>query len=366
MSTTQKTGACLANLPSNYGTNGSEMWSCWCLLKSNSYTPWWWPLSGGIDRCAESSQTHRGTWGPPPTATSGQILGLVKHVLVDVTFCHLHWRRLKKLTPGGLPANSGTAQPDPFLPHSWKWSVQLMGWFVSRLLNVCPRTIRLRWETKFIHHIFIVCINIWCPCHLQCPHFDTTSWTNKSQVRVNIQQNDAMSKATSLHWRCINIQTKQSWAEVSFKSNLRQKGFGALLCGKRDHTVVMHEVLPITVEHQADEEDYEEMVGVPEDLKVRPTDHLHGGTDHEDESQRDHDACQPCNGGERDEGGALQHNRWISKSTVKHAVGHDHRVTPPTPACWLTSFIYQMWVLETFLSLMTQTTGIYKMLVAVY
>lgn len=59
------------------------------------------------------------------------------------------------------------------------------------------------------------------------------------------------------------------------------------------------------MEHQADEEDDKEMVGVPEHLEVRPTDHLHGRRDDEDEGERDRHACQPGDGGEHDDGGVL-------------------------------------------------------------
>lgn len=59
------------------------------------------------------------------------------------------------------------------------------------------------------------------------------------------------------------------------------------------------------MEHQANEEDYKEMVGVPEHLEVRPTDHLHGRADDEDESQSDYHARHSCNGGEHDDGRVL-------------------------------------------------------------
>lgn len=44
--------------------------------------------------------------------------------------------------------------------------------------------------------------------------------------------------------------------------------------------------------------DEEEVVRVPEDLKVVPADKLGGGRDHEDERQRDDDPRQPRDGGE--------------------------------------------------------------------
>lgn len=44
--------------------------------------------------------------------------------------------------------------------------------------------------------------------------------------------------------------------------------------------------------------DDEEVMRVPEDLKVVPADELSGGRDHEDERQRDDDPRQPRDGGE--------------------------------------------------------------------
>ena len=62
---------------------------------------------------------------------------------------------------------------------------------------------------------------------------------------------------------------------------------------------------PDAVEDQADEEDHEEVVGVPEDLEVGPADHLHGRGDDEDEGQRDGHARQPRDGGEHHDGRVL-------------------------------------------------------------
>lgn len=60
------------------------------------------------------------------------------------------------------------------------------------------------------------------------------------------------------------------------------------------------------MENQADEEDDEEVMGVPEDLKVGPADHLHGRGDDEDEGQRDGHARQSSNGGEHGDRRVLQ------------------------------------------------------------
>lgn len=79
----------------------------------------------------------------------------------------------------------------------------------------------------------------------------------------------------------------------------------------------MWEYLPVTVEHQADEEDDEEMVRVPENLEVWPADDFHGGSDDEDESQRDDHARQPGDGGEHDDGGALNQRTHIHIIYIK-------------------------------------------------
>ena len=63
--------------------------------------------------------------------------------------------------------------------------------------------------------------------------------------------------------------------------------------------------LPEAVEHQADEEDDEQVVRVPEHLEVRPPDHLRGRGDDEDEGERDDHARQPGDGGEHDHGRVL-------------------------------------------------------------
>lgn len=52
----------------------------------------------------------------------------------------MKWR----LTIGGFPANSGTAQWDPCLPHSSNRLAHTSGSFVFWLAGVWPRTIRLR------------------------------------------------------------------------------------------------------------------------------------------------------------------------------------------------------------------------------
>lgn len=52
------------------------------------------------------------------------------------------------------------------------------------------------------------------------------------------------------------------------------------------------------MDDEASEVDEEEVVCVPEKLKVVPADELSGGRDHEDESQRDDHPCQPRDGRE--------------------------------------------------------------------
>lgn len=56
--------------------------------------------------------------------------------------------------------------------------------------------------------------------------------------------------------------------------------------------------LPSSVENEAGEEKDEEVVGVPEDLEITASDHLHGRRDDEDEGQGDDDARQAGDGGE--------------------------------------------------------------------
>lgn len=46
-------------------------------------------------------------------------------------------------TIGGFPANTGTEQLVPGMPHSSNWSAHTEGGSFSRLRGVCPRTIRL-------------------------------------------------------------------------------------------------------------------------------------------------------------------------------------------------------------------------------
>lgn len=55
---------------------------------------------------------------------------------------------------------------------------------------------------------------------------------------------------------------------------------------------------PEAVEDQADEEDDEEVMGVPEDLKVGSADYLHGRGNDEDEGQCDGHARQSSDGSE--------------------------------------------------------------------
>lgn len=59
---------------------------------------------------------------------------------------------------------------------------------------------------------------------------------------------------------------------------------------------------PGSVEDEAREEDDEEVVGVPEDLKVAASDDLHGGGDDEDEGQSDDDPREAGDGGEDEVG----------------------------------------------------------------
>lgn len=66
------------------------------------------------------------------------------------------------------------------------------------------------------------------------------------------------------------------------------------------------------MEHQSDEEDDKEVVGVPEHLEVRPSDDLHGWSDDEDEGQRDGHARQSGDGGEHDDGRVLHQNTALS------------------------------------------------------
>lgn len=60
------------------------------------------------------------------------------------------------------------------------------------------------------------------------------------------------------------------------------------------------------MEDQADEEDDEEVMGVPEDLKVGPTDHLHGRGDDKDKGQCNGHTSQSSDGGEHGDGWVLQ------------------------------------------------------------
>lgn len=64
-------------------------------------------------------------------------------------------------------------------------------------------------------------------------------------------------------------------------------------------------LLPGSVEDKTGEEDDEEMVRVPEDLKVAASDDLHGGSDDEDEGQSDDDPCEASDGGEDQVGWSL-------------------------------------------------------------
>ena len=63
------------------------------------------------------------------------------------------------------------------------------------------------------------------------------------------------------------------------------------------------------MDDQACKKYYEEVVCVPEDLKVAASDDLHRGGDDEDEAERDNHPCNPSNGGEHDIGGSLRYNQ---------------------------------------------------------
>lgn len=48
------------------------------------------------------------------------------------------------------------------------------------------------------------------------------------------------------------------------------------------------------MKHQTNEKDDEQVMREPEDLKVGPSDDLHGGGDDENEGEGDHDPRQSC------------------------------------------------------------------------
>lgn len=109
------------------------------------------------------------------------------------------------------------------------------------------------------------------------------------------------------------------------------------------------------MEHESNEEDDEQMVGVPEHLEVRPADHLHGRRDDEDEGQRDGDARQPGDGGEHDDGRILHQNtvryftdgHFLNLNTAQlthHGVG---RVTGSSPQTF-----HHLFPLESLLQVM--------------
>lgn len=64
-------------------------------------------------------------------------------------------------------------------------------------------------------------------------------------------------------------------------------------------------LLPGAVNDEAGEEDDEEVVGVPKDLKVAAADDLHGRRDNEDEAQGDDDPRDARDGGEHQVSGNL-------------------------------------------------------------
>lgn len=59
------------------------------------------------------------------------------------------------------------------------------------------------------------------------------------------------------------------------------------------------------MDDQPNEEHHEEVVRVPEDLKVAAADDLHGGGDDEDECEGDDDPCDPSQGGKHKVGRSL-------------------------------------------------------------
>lgn len=111
-------------------------------------------LMGSVD--ADDPLTHiqdHGTQHPLPCLEKGKILDEVLFLKAweEMQLAESVWAgkkfRNSKLTPGGFPANFGTAQLEPFLPQSSNMSEQFWGLFVSRLATVCPRTIRLQSDT---------------------------------------------------------------------------------------------------------------------------------------------------------------------------------------------------------------------------
>ena len=81
------------------------------------------------------------------------------------------------------------------------------------------------------------------------------------------------------------------------------------------------------MDDQADEEDDEEVVCVPEDLEVGPADDLHGRGDDEDEAERDDDAGNSRQAGHGEVGGVLlrvlrprEPRRTHKGSTLKYCV----------------------------------------------
>lgn len=144
----------------------------------------------------------------------------------------------------------------------------MSGLFVSRLVGVCPRTIRLQLRQMYGLKTGTSVNSV--PL--------TVSWN----YGIQLIKNENGSKSQTV------------WKQPDL--------FRFCLC----LSVNLYVFVPEAVEHQADEEDDEEMVCVPEHLEVGPADDLHGGGDDEDERQRDSHARQPGDGGEHYDGRVLQ------------------------------------------------------------
>lgn len=82
--------------------------------------------------------------------------------------------------------------------------------------------------------------------------------------------------------------------------------------------------LPSAVKDETGEEDDEEVVRVPEDLKVAAPDDLHGGSDDEDEGQSDDDTGEASDGGEDEVGGDLL---WILRHKKEKCVVYKNKTT---------------------------------------
>lgn len=86
------------------------------------------------------------------------------------------------------------------------------------------------------------------------------------------------------------------------------------------------------VDDEANKVDEEEVVCVPENLKVVPPDELGGGRDHEDERQRDDDPGQPRDGGE---GHVLHGLQGWQRDGVSEGTGQGAPGSRPALTVWL-------------------------------